>query len=206
MLNQGTSLRLYPRGFLGSGVKPQLARTPNPMGDGMVKRFQYHMDSMKGVNSPAIEANPHVASLYADYIKHVGNTSSFEFHNEVLRTAVVAFGTLDFALWFQSQYRSPACGDLHRRFLDDTLKFLSTGRREMSLETWGALLVITDEGDNIGKLSTVAKEYFGAGQSIGNTIQSGQNYLLTDVLQQWCSKPNGFEDLVGTLHILFGNV
>jgi hypothetical protein len=202
--NSQKVLRLYPRGFLGADHQPQMVRSPNAVSSIISQKFQYHIDLRSGGNAIQLIANPHVEALYSQYIKRSVLTGSFEYREQVLAAALISFGTPDFNLWFESQFKSPACGDLHRRFLDDTLKFLNTGRREMSLETWGSLVTITDEGDHIGQLSDYAKDFFGIGK--GATIHSRRNYLVTDVVQMWCSQPNGFEDLLGTLHILFGGV
>jgi hypothetical protein len=29
---------------------------------------------------------------------------------------------------------------------------------------------------------------------------------VIDVVQKWCSQPNGIEDLLSAMHVLFGNV
>lgn len=204
MPNATAQIRMYPRGFLGDNFHPQTSRTPNRIGQEM-KRFQYHAEGMIGTDkAPQITANPYVEALYAQMIKRTGNISSFEYREQILSAALAAFGTHDFQAWFETQFKSPACGEIHRRFLDDTLKFISEGRREMSLETWNALVLITDEGNPIGVMSEYSKKFFG-GQMNDGIIRQRLNYKLTDIIQDWCSKPNGLEDLLGTLHILFGN-
>lgn len=207
MPNSQKVLRMFPRGFLGADVQTQMVRSPNSVNSMISQKFQYHMDLVGGANhgnKVDLVANPIVEGLYSQYIKRSINSNTFEFRQKVLQAALHSFGTPDFGLWFESQFKSPACGDLHRRFLDDTLKFLRNGRRDMSLETWGSLITITDEGDHIGKLSDYANEFFGIGQGV--RVTDRRNYLNTDVIQMWCSHPNGFEDLLGTLHILFGSV
>jgi hypothetical protein len=186
-------LRIFPRGFLGGDIAPQVERTPKAFGE-EVDRHQYQVNEHNTAKT-AITANPHVEALYAGYIKRLPNSGSFEYRKEILLAALSAFGTPNFRAWYFVQHDSPAAGDLHNRFLTDTLKFLSEGRREMSLETWASLLTITDEGNNIGGVSDYAVKFF----------EYGNNDKLTDVIQLWCEKSGGLEDLLGTLHILFGN-
>lgn len=195
-------LRLYPRGFLGGDLQPQIERTPKPFGEPLAQQTYRVTDYKTGTNG--LVANPHIEAIYAQYIKQSANTGSFEFRKQIIQLALVSFGTLRFDIWFAAQYRSPSAGDLHNRFLIDTLRFIMRGRRDMSLETWGSLLTITDEGDKIGKMPPEAIKYFGMIQN-GVLQNTESNMFLIDVLQQWCSKPNGLEDLLGTMHILFGN-
>jgi len=201
MPNQQSSMRLFPRGFLGGNIKPQIERSSNPY-NAEIGKHQYIAND-RDSNGTSIAANPIVEGLYSDYIKNFIATSSFDFRKQVLAVALSAFGTPNFAIWFTTQYKSPAAGDLHNRFLDDTLKFINTGSRDMSLETWQSLLLITDEGNNIGAMSKYAKDFFGI-QDHQDVFKA--NTSLIEVVQKWCSKEGGLEDLLGTLHILFGNV
>lgn len=200
MPNEATKMRLYPRGFLGADIKPQVQKTPKPFSDN-VMRQTFHVEDFKTAKKDLF-ANPAVEALYANYIRRSATTGDFAFREQILKAAMSAFGTMSFEFWFLSQYKSPACGDLHNRFLTDTLRFIREGNRELSLETWSALLVITGENDPVGPMSEYAKVFFGITSNYG---QGRQNTLLVDVLQQWCSHPNGMEDLLGTLHLLFGN-
>lgn len=207
MVKNQKVLRMFPRGFLGADLQPQLVRSPDQVSSILTQKFAFHVDlvGLPGTSGKVnMMANPHVEGLYVEYIKKTIMSGSFEFRKKVLHAALHAFGTADFNIWFEAQFKTPACGDLHKRFLDDILKFIVTGRRDMSLENWGSLITITDEGDNIGSISDYAKDFFGIGK--GARVHDRQNYLLTEIIQRWCSQPNGFEDLLGTLHILFGNV
>ena len=202
-MSKEDGFRMYPRGFLGGSISPQLERTNKPFGDTDKSRHQYAINQHNGEGS--IAANPQVESLYADLIKNAVKIGSPEFRTEALKVALSAFGTADFLEWFGTQYTSPAASSLHNDFLLDTLKFISTGTRNMSVETWASLLSITDEGNNIGKVPEKAKEFFGLNQY--EVFSSARvNVNLVDVIQNWCSKPNGLLDMINTLHILFGNV
>ena len=114
------------------------------------------------------------------------------------RKALGAFGKYSFFHWFQWQYDSPMAGEMHGRFLLDTLQFLEKGRRSMCLENWSALITIDHSGSGIGKLPPEAREFFAIGKSYGRDVD------LASILQLWNSHPSGFEDLLGSLHILFG--
>ena len=190
--------RLYPRGFLGSKIMPQNIRTSDPFFN-KINHHQFNVASstMGGGaidTSPNIPGNPFVEGLYTDYIKNIDRTTSFEFKVNILQVALAAFGTLDFKEWVEVQYKILQTGDNHSRFIKDTIQFIQTGRRDMSLETWHSLLKMTDEGNQIGDIPKEISEYI------------ENNNDLVEIIVDWCSKKNGLEDLLGTLHILFGNV
>ena len=203
MPNDNDGFRLYPRGFLGGDIKPQVDRTPTPFGE-QTKQLHYTVNQHNSVGS-SIVANPNVEAIYAAHIKNTIKTGDPAFRTTVLSVALNAFGTNNFLVWYMSQYNSPAAGGLHNDFLLDTLHFITHGSRNMSLETWMALLKITDEGNNIGNLPDKAKEFFGVDRD-APIMNASRNTSLVEVIQSWCSKSGGLEDLLGTLHILFGNL
>lgn len=195
-------LRLYPRGFLGKNVQSQTERTVNPYQD-QINQHQFMVDTNQNSSVSAIVANPEVEGVYADYIRDVVATSSFEFKERILKVALDSFGTINFGTWCIAQYDSKAAGDLHNRFIEDTLRFIVEGRREMSLPTWMAIIKITDEGNNIGHMSQQTKDYL---KILSDYRAETYNISLIEVIQKWCSKPGGMEDMLVTLHVLFGSV
>ncbi len=188
---------IYPRGFLGARLGKPVEKTLRPFED-VVRSHHYHVD-MFNQPSPTIQVNANVEALYSQHMQGTGATLSFDFREKVLQVALEAFGTSDFKHWFISQHRSPATGDLHRRFLDDILAFIVTGRRNMALETWAALLTYSDIDGNITPLTPEVIDMF------DRSFGKDQPVSLVDVMVMWCSQPNGIEDLLHTLHILFGN-
>jgi hypothetical protein len=193
-------LRAYPRGFLGPDTGPSFAQAAKKMSN-LGQLNMYYVGEVNKDQSP-IDPNVQVEALYARYVKQAGIYGTFEFRKAVVVTAFQAFGTKSFDAWFEAQYQSPGVTDLHGRFLEDTIRFIETGRREMSLETWGSLLRISAEGCTIGKMSEEVQEFFGINRDGRRRHQDHCN--LVSVFQEWLSKPNGMEDLIGTLHLLFG--
>jgi hypothetical protein len=192
--------KIYPRGFLGAHLRERIEQQQRLMENntGFVPVKVNAFKKPNGVD----DYNHEVAALYASYIKRSADSTSFEFRDKVLHAALRAFGTPNFRFWFEAQFQSPVLSDLHYRFLDDTLKFIQGGRREMSLETWGAIVSIANNDEGSGKLSEFANEFFGI--SSGGVNRYARDASLIDTIQCWCSQPNGIEDLLGTLHLLFG--
>jgi hypothetical protein len=56
----------------------------------------------------------------------------------------------------------------------------------------------------VGGLSERAQEFFGV-PAFGLSRQP-QNSELIEVLQAWVSQPDGMEDLLGSMHVLFGQL
>lgn len=189
-------LKLYPRGFLGVPLGLKAERT-QVLRSSSVGFGNLNIADLRSQVKPN-DSHPEVDALYAEYIRSRKTTSDFEFTEKVLRLALTVFGTTTFEAWFEAQYKNPMAGDLHGRFLVDTLKFLYEGRREVSLENWGSLLNSATVSGDIGEFPQYARKFFGVGE------RWRESYSMTEIIQKWCQLPSGFEDLLGTLHILFG--
>ncbi len=196
------SLKIYPRGFLGKPLDAQLKVQPRPFEarlNALAVRVNVFVPQVS-----TVDANPLVEALYGQWINRAPETTSFEFREKVMIAALDAFGTPNFLYWYGAQVHSPAFGDTHRRFLEDTIQFLSTGRRNLTLETWSALLTVRDSGEVVDEYSEVAKEFFGM-PTPDAQYREFRNRGVGEIVQRWLIQPTGFDDLVGSLHLLFGN-
>ncbi len=196
-------LKIYPRGFLGKPLEAQLKMKSRP--------FESRLNALAvrvNIFTPqvnSVDANPTVETLYGQWINRAPETTSFEYRKKVWIAALNAFGTNNFYEWFVAQYASPAFGDLHKRFLEDTLHFLQEGRREIDLTVWTSLISVTDAGERDLELADDGKEFFGIADA-EHQWRRADNRQLTEVIQKWLTHARGFDDLVGTLHLLFGNL
>jgi hypothetical protein len=193
--------KFYPRGFVGGSLPIRLAVKPKPYEIKIRSKVQV------GLIVPlqtTVEPNASIEILYAQYIKRSADTKSFEFREAALITALHAFGLPNFYNWYMSQLAADTVGDMHVRFLADTLKFLHTGRREMTLETWAQLVKPDSEAIRPITPCAMAKEYFRMENR--EYPLNPALFSMADTIQQWCAQPQGFEDLLGTLHVLFGNI
>jgi hypothetical protein len=196
--NEGFTI--YPRGFLGSILAPRIEKSPAPF-ENEYRKLQNNLNLFQA-SSGSILVNENVESLYSKYIRNTYKAASFDFQKLVMITALGAFGTQAFDFWYLKQFESPSVGDLHRKFLEDCLRFITTGRREMTLETWDSLLDYSDSGELRGGVGEVAADFFGI--TTNGYVRQRRMTMLVEVLQSWCAKPNGLEDLLLSLHILFG--
>lgn len=197
---ESIKLKLYPRGFLGAPMSAKIERQPTAV-ESRIRRLQRTFI----LNEPTgntIQANERIDSLYAEWIKDPINLDAMAFRDKVLHAAVGAFGTREFSTWYLGQFNSPALGELHNRFLEDTLAFIDGKRRQYPLMTWESLLSHSDTGIIRTEMSEHVAEFFGY-ESNGYQRRA-RNRDLLDVIQSWVSQPNGFEDMLVTLHVLFG--
>jgi hypothetical protein len=195
--------KLYPRGFFGRVLPPQFVPTRN--------KVQARMNSLQvrvNVFQPQVntlDANPDLEQFYRRWVGEGQSVNTFEFREEVLVAALEAFGTENFYEWYMAQFKSPMFGDLHQRFLEDTLGFIETGTRSMSLQNWMAVVNQTDGGVRQQILGAKAAEFFGVAIP-GHRHREPQNRMLLPVIQRWLSHPQGFEDFILSLRIFFGEL
>jgi hypothetical protein len=199
-MNDSPEFSIYPRGFLGDRVGEgvdRLIQRPDPIFRMVQHTFKFpQMPNVKAYSNKAID------SLYAAYINRNGDTTSMAYREKVLKCALSAFGTDRFDLWYSKQFVSPSVGDTHHRFLDDTLRFIATGQRGMYLDVWRSLLRYNDEPDTRELLTPAAADFFGI--NTPGVRRQPVNASMVEIIQRWTAQPNGFEDLLCTMHILFG--
>lgn len=193
-------LALYPRGFLGAELPAKIAKIQSP-------EFQIQAaNNTFAVSAPSqtgeIVANDNVEGLYSILLRNSPETLSFDFREKILITAMNAFGDQNFYFWYKAQLRSPAFGQNHSDFLDDTLNFIQTGARRMTVETWGSFVRNEETGLLKQEISEKAAEFFGISSRGVHRLE--RKSRLMDVIQGWTSQQNGIYDLLQTMHLLFG--
>ncbi len=119
-------------------------------------------------------------------------TDNWKFRKMVLDCALRLFG--DFATWLKDQQQNPTLVGYSQEFLRDTLTFIHGGDRLMSVVSWTDLLA---EAGLQGKAIPV---------SALNPSQAelGRGETTIQIVQAWATRPNGVEDMLQTLYLLFG--
>lgn len=207
-MNGQSAFRLYPRGFLGGFPPAQIERTERVI-DRPIFDHQYRLNIVRPADNTTYP-NSVIVELYNKYISQPAETNTFEFRKKVYQVALTAFGTDRFDRWYIQQLYSPAFGDNHSRFLDDTFNFINGKRREMSTTMWGTLIEMEKSPGIPAKASEVATKFFDLGTLTGEDNRGPScidrsHVDLPYVIQAWVSRPDGFEDLLLTLNILFGS-
>lgn len=131
--------------------------------------------------------------LFQAMMDQTTNTKSWPFQRNVLTNALRLFGAL--RTWLTEQKANPNLVGYNRQFIDDTINFITTGKRELSVQTWFDLV---SEG-GVGHHAHAIPQRLLDNKRV---LESSQTSL--ELLQAWAQQPNGLEDLLNTLHLLFG--
>jgi hypothetical protein len=138
--------------------------------------------------------DPRVQDLFTEYTNFPQRTAYWEFRSRVIQEAVrLLSGNYN---WFILQDNNAQVVDWNYKFLMDTIRFIATGRRQVSIHQWPMLL--SDEPP--AGLSLV-----GGRRDIADLFKTLALQTSTEaMIQKWCMQPKGFDDLMFTLHLLFG--
>lgn len=139
------------------------------------------------------KGHPMVVALYREYTGAATQVANWEFRKRIIGLAVKMFGNR--GNWFIEADNEPTIQDYNYEFILDTVRFIATGQRRISIHAWPDLIG-HNQPDAIPREHTEVRKLF------------RDLALATDtasLIQQWCSKPRGIDDLMLTMNILFGN-
>lgn len=139
------------------------------------------------------EGDATVATLYELYSDRLVNSTAWVYRKRVLDAALRLFGKVD--EWLLLQSSNAHLSGYNLEFIQDTLNFTRTGKRQMTIETWLELLHERNDVQQGTLDARAPKTYF--------TLEAGEN--TPQLLQNWCAQRGGFQDLVSTLHVMFGH-
>lgn len=191
--------KVYPRGFLGSVQSPTIERTSYPSNPS-TGRMNYDVRLFDSSKSTKITANMTIDSLYREYVRR--GSTSYDFREKVFIAALNAFGTRNIYEWYVAQFNGPSFGDTNRQFIDDTFKFIMTGRRNLPLTNWNSLVKADENNNGVTQLGEHAMKFFVGCRTIND--RPIRNMSIAEFIQDWISAEGGFNDMLFTLFILFG--
>ena len=193
-----SNIVLYPRGFIGFDTGLITDKTSGVNMDEWVKSIKLNKPIMQEV-SP-YKGIPQVDALWKEYQSGVSFMTSFDFREKVLKTALIAFGTLSFFDWCNLQNKNIYFTALHKKFLNDTFNFIQTGKRSVANTTWQSLLSMKEATPKDSETPFEINEFF----RINEGPNCRRSFRLSDNVNEWVMQENGFEDLLMTVHLLFG--
>tara|TARA_B100002019_G_C21274081_1_gene604144 strand:+ start:1511 stop:2053 length:543 start_codon:yes stop_codon:yes gene_type:complete len=162
---------------------------------GSVDKYSGGM-SKTDFSSKTIPGDPEVSQLWSEYVNPNIPTYDWVFRKRVLSVAMRLFQDHD---WFRDQERNANLHGYNYGFVVDTMRFIATGKRKMSLSIWSEL--VTHEHT---QKKDVSKRH-----EIIDLLKAHSLFLATPpvgMLQKWCSHPEGIDDLLWSLNILFGDL
>ena len=139
------------------------------------------------------------------YNKWLGNPDclrDFDTREQLLKLAKTLFATPSFFKWMQLQMDHGEIGSLHETFLIDTLEYLSGRTRRIETPQWVSLIekAIKSYATQVNIAQFFDKEKY---PQIAYTSMLSSSTV--DILQTWVSRSGGYEDLLISLYVIFGN-
>ena len=185
---------IYPRGFLGFDIGLPIQTQQTDLRE-IVSSIRYGRSIPQ---KTAVISNDKIQLAYKQMMT-LSATKSMEFREKCLLAALKCFGTSNFYEWCEIQESSPFFTDIHKRFLNDTFKFIQTGSRDISLNTWQAIVEVKKANVIDEHSSYEYRKFFGSGSA--SILRRGTG--VVNVIQSWVSQPAGFEDMISSLRIIF---
>lgn len=141
--------------------------------------------------------DPRINQLFTRYATNANLKDNISFKLEAIEAVVGIFGNFGKFMSYQFDYNYLMHG-LNLDFLEDTLRFITTGERSYSLLTWKELVAINP--DYIVRANAQRRWY-----SISQKYGIKNNTDLKHYISMWCSQSGGFEDMLYTTWVLFGS-
>lgn len=189
--------KLYVRGFFGSKImstETYASSRSRPI----LSVFDLNPEALKHV-----VCNESVVEIYNQMIRRQVIHTNFDYRERVIKIALAAFGTRNFNTWIELNKESPTFTQTHADFINDTMRFINTGKRNLPVDTWERLI---GPGSNDPNSPVVIDrslmQFLPRGYSYRNKQETQNN--LHNVIATWLGHPGGFTDLVTTLYTLFG--
>lgn len=142
------------------------------------------------------EGDAEVQELYMQFTHFPTQTVYWEFRKKVIDAAKRLFkGNYN---WFIRQDANPLIESYNYQFLLDTVRYIATGHRRFSIHAWPMLLATEP---------SAGAELINGRYDIEQLFKEVQ--LSTDLdkmIKAWVSRPGGIDDLMYSLHLLFGTI
>lgn len=188
---------IYPRGFLGYSIGLPIQEPEMSM-----SKLMAHIRN----NNPNIgNTKPTISNTELEQLFHKSYYgfplfSNIENREKVLKNVLEAFGTRSFYDWCQIQQESPYFTDLHKNFLNDTFRFIKTGERSMSVSSWYRIVVPRNANIADKKAEYKIRDFF----DLDKGALMRRSHLVSDIVASWTSQYGGFEDMLTSATIFFG--
>lgn len=142
--------------------------------------------SIEGLNS--------VYDVYMERKTKLGSTNTFDFFKRAAETCAYTYG--DFLQWTRVHATAAKISATQFDFILDTIRFIKTGRRIMSLSNWARVVKFepnlqVTETQHANRLKLVERELEG---------------LPNSPIPLWCSHESGLDDLITATAIMFGGI
>lgn len=190
---------VYPRGFFGYDIGLPVQKETTD-----VKKLMdsIRLNKVQTTRDRAVISNTEIETLFAKAYNNEAGVKTMPFRERILKAALSAFGTESFYEWCELQINNPYFAALHRRFMNDTFRFIQTGEREININNWDRLVTVKKADPIDVKVPFLYKEYF----KMDQVALFRRPFRVNGTIQSWVSQPGGFEDMIRSLRIIFCDV
>lgn len=186
------SVVVYPTGFIGYDVGfPVVRNEANVDAANALVRF-----ASVSTKDKLVMANNTIEGLYTQWHKRTRKVGDADYLSDVYAACMNAFGTNSFYEWAYMQLENPYFTASHREFLNDMFSFILTGKRTYSYSAW-AVALERRRADSEDKKTPY---------NYRDLIISGTPLTVTDAVTRWSAHDGGVEDMITSLHLVFGDV
>lgn len=191
-----SGLVVYPRGFFSYDIGLPIQRETTDLRKIMnTMRF----NSTYVPRDRTVISNDEIEMLHGKMIRGEAGIKTLEFRERILKAALSAFGTNSFYSWCELQLDNPYFSSRHKRFMNDTFRFIQTGEREVNINSWDSLVSVHRTVPNDAKTPFLMREYF----KMNQVALFRRPFTVSNTVQSWVSQPGGFEDMIRSLRIIF---
>lgn len=142
------------------------------------------------------QGDPRVHALFVEFTNFPKHAVTWKFQSKVIELAQELFeGEYS---WFIRQDSNALIKDQNYAFILDTVRYIATGRRKFSIHTWPAL--VSYEVPLVNESVAGRRDIYFLMEQLA--VPSKANAFI----QRWLSWPDGFNDMMYTMHLLFGSV
>lgn len=142
------------------------------------------------------QGDPRVHDLFVEFTNFPKLAITWEFQKRVINLAQDLFAG-EYS-WFIRQDANAMLTDQNYAFVLDTIRYIATGTRKFSIHTWPTLLsydvpIVTESVEGRREIYFLMEKLTVATQT-------------EKFIAQWLSHKDGFNDLMYSMHMLFGNI
>lgn len=141
-----------------------------------------------------------VDELYEEWSKNNTLIKTMEFREKIIKAAKNAFNNISIYNWLNIQKYANTVTSTHVNFISETIDFVLGSPRSIQTSQWIRLLEVSEKAQSI---NLDIDKYFNK-NNIQNQVKFSSS-LLTDFIVTWVSQPNGFEDMLLSLYVIFGD-
>ena len=161
------------------------------------KDFRYNGTTFQQASTVEMvfrEGIPEVVSLYREFTEPGAKVNNWQFKRKVINLAMRLFNNGG-TNWFLRADEDSSIQEYNYEFILDTVRYIATGRRRISMHAWPSLMSAHDP-------NAIRKEHMAIRKLFS---ELALNVSTTELIQRWCSHKDGVYDLMFTLNLMFGD-